>query len=293
MKEYLTVIIAFIDKDKKLLSDCILSHEESARSAGVKLRFILVANGANIPSIHLNSPVTVIKIPQNLGFAAAINKGLKKVSTNWCVIACPDTRCDKNSIKGLHPYISKKIAIVGPKVVEPDGKIQATIVPIPTLKSIFIEQTYLYKLLPWVFTSPLSDTGSYNYAHTTDAVAAIWWLANCKMLRTIGGFDERFFLYFEDVDLCKRLLDHGYHIYYEPKSCIRHLMHQSTGGGASGILYKVNMQKFLKKHYGEALSIIGIFFFFAGSLIRLIYWRLQTSARAKLEAKFYREILNL
>ena len=301
----LSVIIAFIDRDKPLLKDCILSLEKSANGANVKLRFIFVANGTNAPAYILKNKYYVIRVSKNIGFGPAVNRGLKKVKTKWCFIACPDTRCEKSTIKALLPYIKRgllankqgdplfKIAIVGPKVIEPDGKIQPTVVPIPTLKSIFIEQTYLYKLFPSIFPSPLSDPKQYNYAHRTDAVAAIWWLANRDAILRVGGFDERYFLYFEDVDLCKRLGRAGYSIIYVPQARILHLLHQSTGGAASGVLYKESMRIFLEKHYGAFISFLGCCFLILGSIMRLIYWSIKPSVRAKQEIVFYKDVIGI
>lgn len=292
-KIVISVIVVYVDRDKALLKDCIVSLEDSAKVASVKLRFILVANGTSVSNqTKFIFPVTNISVTHNVGFGAAVNRGLAEVKTEWCIISCPDTRCEINAIKALHPYMNNpKIALIGPKVFEADGNTQATIVPILTLKNIFIEQTYLYKLFPAVFTSPLSDRQGYNYAHCTDAIAAIWWLANCDALRQVAGFDERYFLYFEDVDLCKRLGEAGYSIFYVPQAQILHLLHQSTGGAASGVLYRENMRKFLKKHYGDFVLYWGSFFLIIGSIVRLIYWSLRTTERAKYEKRFYREIL--
>jgi len=302
----LSVVIAFIDKDKQLLHNCIATLEKSAKAAGVRLNFILVANGTSVPVNLLRNNFSAVKISQNVGFAKAVNRGLAKVKTEWGIIACPDTRCEKGTIKALLPYIKrgplaslqgdplfKKIAIVGPKILEPDGNIQETIVPIPTLKSIFIEQTYLYRLFPAVFSSPLTDRKGYNRAHRTDAIAAIWWLVNRDAIMRVGCFDERYFLYFEDVDLCKRLAEAGFRVFYQPRARIKHFLHQSTGGGASGRLYRESMGKFLKKHYGVFVYILGNLLLTAGSLARLIFWGRKNTLSARREARFYRDILRV
>ena len=270
----ISVIIAFVDNDKKYLKQCLISLEKAARYARINLEYILIANGTNISDInYLNSPVNVIKSNKNLGFGQAINLGVKNAIGEWCLLSCPDVMTDRSCLKNMFNGISNKnLAVIGPRVLLSDGSFQYSILPFPTLRQIFLEQSYLYKLFPRMFKSPLSDKAQYSKITYADAVAGIWWLFKKSAFEKAGGFDERFFLYFEDVELCQRLKQKGSKIAFNPNSQVRHLLHKSTGGEASGLLYYRSLHNYLTKYHGSVYIFLTLVVFIIGTLSRIFFW---------------------
>jgi len=271
----ISTVVVVVEKDKKFLKECLLSLEKSAKQAKTPIDFIVIANGTNLSEpIYLKSSYKVINNKVNIGFGAAVNIGVDKAIGQFCIITCPDVITDKNCIKNLLKQSKKeKIAIIGPKIKVVEGELQHTILPIPTPWQIFLEQSYLYKIFPRLFKSPLSDKELYLKTHYIDAVAAIWWLVKTKIFRQIGGLDPRFFLYFEDVDLCRRLKEVGYLIAYEPSAKVLHLMHKSTGGNPSGKLYFHSLKAYLLKYYSKLTVYFTLNIFRLGCLLRLIFWQ--------------------
>lgn len=276
-KSLISAIIVYTQKDKKLVKQCLHSLETSAENAGLSLEFILVANGTKPLKInYLLSPFTQIILKTNVGFGSGVNKAMVITKGEWCIIACPDVNTDKIALIKITKYLnSDKIALIGPKINLPDGRIQPTILPIPSLYSIFIEQSFIYKLLPWIFHSPLSDRQIYQYSHSTDCVAAIWWFINKTAFKKSGKFNRNYFLYFEDVDLCKRLRSNGFQIYFDPEITVKHIPHQSTAGVTDGRLYSQSLTIFLNIHYDVLSVILSLIIFKFGCLIRILFWNLK------------------
>jgi len=296
-----SVIVAFIDKDKKYLRECLTSIEKSANYAGIPLEFVLIANGTAIDSInYLSSPLKILKNKKNIGFGKAINQAVEHTKGDWCLLSCPDVISDKNTLKNIFKNINKnKLAIIGPKIILSDGSTQRTILSYPTLTNIFLEQSYLYKIFPSLFHSPLSNEKIYKDINYSDAIAAVFWLFNRKLFIKLGGFDKRFFLYFEDVEFCRRIKDAGYKIAYNPVSRVLHLEHKSTLGNTSGSLYFKSLNQYLSKYYDNLYKVSVLTIFISGCLIRLVLWLFAISfikngsgkIRAEKKIKFCSDVI--
>ena len=298
-----TAVSAVTSKDVSYLEQSLISLETSARKAGWHINFIIVANGFKINKINkIDSRYKIISRRSNIGFAPAINYAVKHAKTEWCIVFSPDTATGINCLNLIYPdkFKGENIGLVGPGITIDSGQLQYTILPYPSLKQIFFEQSYLYKVFPFSIRYPLSDRNLYNSAHKVSALAAIWWFVNKKAFENIGGFDDRFFLYFEDVDFCRRLTEAGYFVIYNPASSISHFMHRSTGGETDGKLFYFGLKKYLEKYYGGIYTKLSLLIFKIGCLLRLFYWsmkvKIKLSANKKILAenkiKYCRQVLD-
>ena len=283
----LSVITAVTVKDKPYLKNCLTSLETAARFAGRRLNFIIIGNGIKIEKInYLHFPVRLIINKTNLGFGPSVNKAINFANNSWCILVSPDVTTQKDCLKKLIPHkVDSRTALIGPRVSDQKGKLQYSILPYPSLIQLTLEHFYLYKLFPRLFTSPLSDSKLYETPRQVDAVAAIWWLFKRDAFHQTGGFDSRFFLYFEDVDFCKRLKEKGFEIIYNPAMRVTHLMHASTGGETDGKLYYNSLKKYLYKHHHRLSARISLLVFLTGSLFRLIFWQIFNSFNTSRENK--------
>src|SRR3989338_3520077 len=272
----ISTIVVYVDNDKNYLPKCLTSIEVSARHAGIPLEFILIANvTGKVKTEYLTSPVKILTNKINLGLAGAVNQAVKKARWEWCLFSCPDVITDKNCLKTLKKSIKdKNISLLGPKIILPDGAVQTSILSIPALKNIFLEQSFLYKLFPSLFFSPLANKSLYQKPGYQRALAAIWWLFDKNAFIKTGGLDEQFFLYFEDVDLCNRITAVGGKIFFDPNASVRHLPHKSTGGYTSGKNYFQSLKKYLLKYNPKFYADIALLIFLTGCLCRLIFWSL-------------------
>ncbi len=268
----ISVIIAVVEKDKKYLPRCLKSLNESAKSAGVKLEFIIIANETKISKPDLSVyRLKIISNTNNIGFGQAINQGIKVVKGEWCIIANPDTITSKTCIKYLLKYTYKRnIAIIAPKVISEDGSIQKTILSPPTLINILYEQSYLFKIIP-LLKRNLNLEKKREKTKEINISAAMWWMIRKKSYLKIGGFDKRFFLYFEDIDLCRRISK----IIYVNSATVIHLRSQSNEGMMHADKYIRSLYAYLRKYYSYLYALVGITIVVIGSLIRLVFWGIK------------------
>ena len=215
------------------------------------------------------------------------------VKNKWVLLLCPDVELDENSLKILIKETTDRIGIIAPRILI-NKRTQETILPIPSFWQIFLEQSFLYRLLPSIFRSSFSDKELYQRKQKVSAVAAICWLFQKKAYSLAGGFDERFFLYFEDADLCRRIIRTGFEIIYIPRATAYHFPHSSTGGQTDGRLYIKSLRTILRKYHNLLYTQISLLIFAFGSAIRLLAWSVRRNpSKIKFLKEAIRESLSL
>jgi len=165
---------------------------------------------------------------QNIGFAAAVNQALVQGNNPYVVLLNPDTfvlddffRVSLEFMKN-HP----RTGIMGPKVLEQDGKLQNSARSFPTILTAFFGRTsFLSRLFP---KNPITmkNLPSLNSDGCSpmevDWVSGACMVVNRKAIEVTGFLDDRFFLYWEDADWCRRMWQSGWKVIYYPKASIRH-----------------------------------------------------------------------
>lgn len=273
----ISVVVAVVEKDKKHLKKCLVSIEKSAKYAGIPIEIIVVANGTKAPSIlYIHSPFKIIINDANLGFGQAINKGMSEATGQWCIILAPDTIIRMDTIQNLMKYVYiPRVAIITPKIHLSNNLLDYNLNPFPCLYNIFLEQSYIYKSDIPLIKLPNSDYREYEYTHEINASSSTFWLINKDIFLRLGRFDPRFFLFFDDTDLCKRIKDKGYRNIFVSEASITHLNHQSSGGIARGDLFIDGLKKYLLKYYPKYYTNISLFIFSLGCVFRIIFWNLR------------------
>ncbi len=175
---------------------------------------------------------------ENVGFAKAINNLVRKTNKEYVLIINPDTRPDLKAIEILLRCIKENNAdIVGGKMVRKNGELHKSYVRIPNALTIVFDFTNLGKLFKnnrWHRRFYYLDTKIINTS-VVDAVSGGYMLIRKKSFTELNGFDEKFFMYLEDIDLCRRANGVGMKILYCPDSKIIHI-----GGGSSPNIHKIN-----------------------------------------------------
>lgn len=175
---------------------------------------------------------------QNKGFAAGCNSGIRKSSGKYILILNPDVVVLEGSIEKLYEFMeeNKEVGIVGPKLLNPDKTTQLSCYRYPAWYIPILRRTFLGRL-NWA-KKKLAHYLMTDFDHQ-EAKEVDWLLGACLMIRKemlekIGLFDERFFLYFEDIDLCRRAKINGWQVYYLPSSEMFHY-YQRTSARQEGI----------------------------------------------------------
>lgn len=181
--------------------------------------------------------IRLIKNSSNIGLSAAINQCLQKISAYYYLILNPDVEIYSDAMSTLLKYIKSevKIGMVGPKIVYPDGRLQYSCREFPSLRAIItrgfgmMEQTtwmpkYLHRYLMTDF--------DHKSSREVDWVLGACLLIRREVVESIGYFDERFSLYYGDVDFCWRAWQKGWKVAYVPEAVVMHdYQRQSARGG--------------------------------------------------------------
>jgi GT2 family glycosyltransferase len=179
----------------------------------------------------------LVRNAANVGFARGVNQGLAETSGPVVLIMNPDCRLVPGAFAELRKVLKRRntCAIVGPCILDPDGSVQGSARGDPDmLTGLFGRNTLLRKALPDLAVSKRNvvpdDPGARRGLDSmvVDWLSGACMLADRRALESVGGFDERYFLYWEDADLCRRLRRDGYHIRYVPSAVAVHQVGHSS-----------------------------------------------------------------
>lgn len=166
------------------------------------------------------------KLSKNLGLAQANNKGIKNTTGEYILILNPDIAVFEGQIDLLVDFLIShhKAGLVGPKLLHPDKSVQLSTFAFPRWYIPILRRTPLGKV-PWAkrkLKQYLMKDEKYENSRTVDWVLGAVMLIRRSALERVGMQDEDFFLYFEDVDWCKRFWKNGYEVWYAPASNFVH-----------------------------------------------------------------------
>ena len=221
------------------------------------------------PEVHL------IKNAKNEGFARANNQAISKSRGKYVLLLNPDTRILKNGMDGLVRFMENHpgAGAAGPALLYPDGTRQPSCRRFPTPLNFFFGRNSL--LTRWFPRNSL--TLSYLNLNLDDQkITEVDWITGaCMILRReafqkVGGFDEAFFLFVEDADLCYRLRQEDWKIFFVPTAQAIHQFGVSTRYRSRLSMKDHNrgMYRFFLKHYHFPLFFKGILSL--GLLLRLV-----------------------
>lgn len=197
---------------------------------------IVVDNASRDDSVfHLRSDfpeITVIANQTNLGLAGATNLGLKQAKGEYFLLLNPDIVVLDQSIEKMSDYLDTHpdIGMLGPKLISPNGALQFSCYRFYRPSTIIYRRTALGRTARG--RAEVRRFLMKDFDHQT--IADVDWLMGaCLMVRAktyqlIGGMDERFFLYFEDVDWCRRAWVNGWRVAYYPPATFSHYHQRSS-----------------------------------------------------------------
>lgn len=198
---------------------------------GLNKEIIVVDNypmdkGAQIARNHSLKPTVLINT-ENVGFSKAINKGFRASKGKHILVINPDTRIKGNALKLLFEFAEAHpvLGAVAPKLLYNDGKIQPSCYKFPTIgnaiKHYFFGCKHCFnKYFPG------------NKTTKVDIAVMAAFLIPRTTFNQVGGLDERFFLYYEDIEYCRRLKKFNLPVFFYPKAVVMHA-HGASGSFSS------------------------------------------------------------
>jgi N-acetylglucosaminyl-diphospho-decaprenol L-rhamnosyltransferase len=171
--------------------------------------------------------VRLIRNERNLGFGAAQNQALRLASGTYFLVLNSDALPGRGALRTLVEFLDShpNVAVAGPRLRYPDGSVQPSRRRFPTLATLFLESTQLQRFWP----DNASLRAYYVAERSDDDVQEVDWLVGaCLCLRAravaeVGLFDERYFMYSEELDLCRRFRAAGWKVAYVPGAEVTHL----------------------------------------------------------------------
>jgi GT2 family glycosyltransferase len=188
-----------------------------------------------------------LRFPENYGFAKANNKAAEKASTPYLFFINPDCLFVENCLPPLMDAL-KQAAVAGPRVLNEDGSTQLSFGPFLSIRGEFLQRKRMRNEKTEEIQSWIRQQGQFS----PDYVSGCALLIPKKLYDETGGFDEKFFLYEEDVDLCKRVHDLGLCILYVPAATILHKRNRSVRQESerAGQEYRNSQRYYYRKHHG-------------------------------------------
>jgi N-acetylglucosaminyl-diphospho-decaprenol L-rhamnosyltransferase len=187
---------------------------------------IVVDNDSAAPP-RLPAGVRLIRNEENVGFARAHNRGIAASTGDIVILINPDTVVEEDFFDDLEAFFAEtpKVGIVGPRILEADGELQLSARrEISALSGLLGRTSLLTRMFPKssLVKSQFPAVTEGSHPSAVDWVSGACMAIRKETLRGIGPLDERFFMYFEDADLCRRARASGWLVYYVPQVEIVH-----------------------------------------------------------------------
>lgn len=222
-------------------------HELLQQSVADAMEILVVDNHSEDDSIGILrnrlgdiAQVRIIETPENKGFGYGYNVAASYAEGEYLLMNNPDKVLEPTGVEQLvnilkdHPHVG----IVGPKLRHDDGTLRLSIRRFPRIIDVLSRRSFLGRLLPGTLRRYLMRDTDMHRDQEVD-----WVVGGCFMVRTsdfeaIGGFDERFFLFFEDTDLCRRMRQSGKTVLFAASVTARDKRKRLSGESFFDLLFK-------------------------------------------------------
>lgn len=230
--EISAIIISF--NGMQFLPDCLRTLTDDLASLDHEI--IVVDNGSNDGSVEFTKStypaVRVIENGKNLGFARAVNIGLKEARGQYFYVLNQDLRFPKGTASRLLTRLKadEQIGLIGPKYVGFDGKLQWSARAFPSYRHVFYRALFLDRLFPRhrEFAGWRMGWFDHESEMSVDQPMGAVMLIPREVVEKVGYLDESFPILFNDVDYCRRIKQAGYRLLYYPEAVVEHFVGGST-----------------------------------------------------------------
>ena len=215
---------------------CLASMLLASREGFELARVVVVDNASSDGSAggvdFLDLPLLVIRNSLNRGFAAACNQGVQGSEADYLLFLNPDTILLENSLEAPIAFLARSentsIGICGIQLADEAGRVSRTCARFPTPGHLLARCLGLDRLLPQVFPNHFLSEREHHESRVVDQIMGAFFLVRRAVFDLLGGFDERFFVYYEDLDFSFRARRGGWSSYFLSAALAVH-----SGGGCS------------------------------------------------------------
>jgi N-acetylglucosaminyl-diphospho-decaprenol L-rhamnosyltransferase len=259
-------------------SDYLRAHLEPLSSVP-QANVVVVDNASHDGSLETLTglPLTTVPLSYNAGFSHGCNVGAAKGSAPFVLFLNPDASLRWDALERLVAELEDDptIGAVGPRIVGDDGTLHHSLRRFPRLVSTFSQALLLHRLFPFaVWTDEvIRRPDAYERPGDQEWISGACMLVRRTAFDEIGGFDEGFFLFCEDTDLCARLRDRGHRITYRPDAVVTHVGGASAPFAAILPVAVTSRIRYARKHRSAPAALLERFGIGLGILTRLVVAR--------------------
>lgn len=287
----------------KRLAACLRSLEALPDKAFIQKIWVIDNHSSDssleeAQRLETGRPVAFERLPRNVGFARANNVALRQIQATGLthvLLLNPDTEVQPGAIQTLLSLLTDQVraGIVGPKLKNTDGSVQASVRRFPSL-TVFL---WLFLKLSRVWTSVpfwrhyMAVDFDYERSQRVEQVMGAAFLIRDAVLNSIGLLDENFWIWFEEVDYCKRAHAAGWEVWYQPAAEVVHyggVSFNQLVGLRRTVPFLNSAMYYVTKHHSILTRLILSLFYSIGVLLSLpaslIHYFFKRKNYARLEA---------
>jgi len=257
--EPLLSIIIVTWNGKRYALECLESLQ--AQSTNLSAEVIVVDNGSTDgtpEAIRTQFPnVTLIENHANLGFARANNIGMASSRGKYVCLVNSDVVIPSGCLEKMVEFMEAhpEIGVLGPKMLSPNGGIGASVMQLPTVWNTLCCALGLHTVFPRsaLLGGFSMDAYAYDSIDDVEVLTGWFWMIPRTAMQMVGGLDEQFFFYGEDIDWCHRFRDAGWRVVFYPDAGALHYGAASSAEAPTRFyveMRRANMQYF-RKHHGR------------------------------------------
>lgn len=247
-----------------LLARCLESIRQTAAAAALVERVIVVNNSpeesiAQVATSEIR--LHTIQNSTNIGFAAACNRGAAIAKAPYLLFLNPDTQLHPRALQQVVAWmdnpLNSKTAVCGIQLVDERGQVTASCRRFPSARDLVIQAVGLDRILPQYFAGQFMTPQEHMVSGYVDQIIGAFFFVRRNVFADLGGFDERFFVYFEELDFSVRLAAARWNSYYLASVRSYHKgQGSSTAVKAERLFYSWRSRLLYSfKHFGRAESV--------------------------------------
>jgi GT2 family glycosyltransferase len=270
---------------RERLRDCLLSLERHL-IPHLDCEVVVVDNASSDGSPEMVADqfplVRLVRNESNVGFGRANNQAMRLAAGSWFLLLNSDTVLEDDTVAGLVTRLRGRsdIGVAQCRLILGDGRVQHTARRFPSVALALLEDLGLYKLMSRRRAADALLSGYWDHGDERDVdwVSGAFMLIPRRVFDVTGGFDERLFLYGEDLEWCYRIREKGWRIRYFPDATIRHFSHTSAdlllGTDRIALCLRRERDIFRDRH-GPLRGLLFLAVKITGATLRTIYYTVR------------------
>ena len=246
------------------LRECLASFAKAASDDVTVARITVVDNASadgSAGGLETARPLTIIRNAGNRGFAAACNQGAAGSDAEYLLFLNPDTRLMPGSLELPVRYLQSEhheaVGIVGIQLIDSNGHVARNTARTPSARSMIGNSLGLDRLMPSVFPPHFVSEWAHDETRNVDQVMGAFFFVRRSVFETLGGFDERFFVYYEDLDFSMRARAQGWSSVYLASAQAFHRGQGTTEGATARRTFYFARSRIL--YARKSFNVLGSF----------------------------------